>query len=385
LEDLSEHVPAIAPRLAQGLWKPRYSMIDAWRGIAALGVVFYHLGLNRLGFGMSFDLGHASVMVFFVISGYCITASADSCKRNNVGPAGYMWRRVRRIYPPYFFSICFFLATRLVKIWSGWGDDLRRPVLVWVQNLTMTQWFTLVRHPLAYAYGNPALLLTGYWSLDYEEQFYLVMGLILFCAIYFRKGMVLGVVSLMIPALIWNVTHPALFYGFFLEYWIAFAMGSIVFYRLCKAESFGARACVDVTLILFLILAVCRGGISGGNGPWLVYSEWIVTSVFALILIYVRPWDIKFKESTLGLVLGGLGLISYSLYLTHQCVLHASSAVASRLILLGLPRMLEIPIRTAVLCAVAAIFWYFCERPFLNTSVPNQSAAGARPRNGPDQ
>jgi peptidoglycan/LPS O-acetylase OafA/YrhL len=82
-------------------------MLDAWRGLAALGVVLYHLGLYHLGLGMTFDLGHASVMVFFVISGYCIAASAESCRRNNVGPGGYVWRRVRRIYPPYFFPFCF--------------------------------------------------------------------------------------------------------------------------------------------------------------------------------------------------------------------------------------------------------------------------------------
>src|SRR5580704_14100421 len=102
-------------------WEARYAMVDAWRGLAALGVVCYHLGFES---GTDFDLGHACVMVFFVISGYCIAASTESCRRNQVGPGRYMWRRVRRIYPPYFFAICFFAATRLLKMRVGLGEQL---------------------------------------------------------------------------------------------------------------------------------------------------------------------------------------------------------------------------------------------------------------------
>jgi peptidoglycan/LPS O-acetylase OafA/YrhL len=119
-------------------------MVDAWRGLAALGVVCYHLGV---GPGWDFDLGHACVMVFFVISGYCIAASTESCRRNQVSPGGYMWRRVRRIYPPYFFAICFFAATRLVKMQMGMSGELSTSLVAWLQNLTMTQWFSLVFHP----------------------------------------------------------------------------------------------------------------------------------------------------------------------------------------------------------------------------------------------
>ena len=130
-------------------------MVDAWRGLAALGVVLYHVGLQ-----LSFDLGHVCVMIFFVISGYCITASAESCKRNKIGPGGYMWRRIRRIYPPYFFAICFFVATRVVKLRAGLGDQISHSSILWLQNLTMTQWFSLVRHPLSYAYQNQSLFIS---------------------------------------------------------------------------------------------------------------------------------------------------------------------------------------------------------------------------------
>jgi peptidoglycan/LPS O-acetylase OafA/YrhL len=46
--------------------------------------------------------------------------------------------------------------------------------------------------------------------------------------------------------------------------------------------------------------------------------------------------------------------------------LRASSIVASRLIHLGLPQVSEFFLRLIFSCAVATIFWFFCERPFLN-------------------
>jgi len=41
-------------------------MVDGWRGLAALAVVLHHVAAFR------FDLGSPAVMLFFVISGYCI-------------------------------------------------------------------------------------------------------------------------------------------------------------------------------------------------------------------------------------------------------------------------------------------------------------------------
>jgi hypothetical protein len=80
-------------------WPSRYELLDGLRGLAALAVVLHHLRV--------FDGGHFAVMVFFVISGYCITASAESCRRNGLGFGQFMARRIKRIYPlhgaPHFW------------------------------------------------------------------------------------------------------------------------------------------------------------------------------------------------------------------------------------------------------------------------------------------
>src|SRR6202021_2723126 len=129
----------------------------------------YHLGFRL---GPDLDLGNVCVMVFFVISGYCIAASTESCRRNKVSPRLYMWRRVRRIYPPYFFAICFFIATRIIKNFMGMGQQLSTSIIAWIQNLTMTQWFSLIFHPVKPPLDNPTLFVAGSWSLNCAAQLY---------------------------------------------------------------------------------------------------------------------------------------------------------------------------------------------------------------------
>ena len=96
---------------------PRYLTLDHWRGIACLLVVLFHssgvaflsmeasgtqpqqAGLAGLALSIT-RIGWIGVPFFFVISGYAISATADSSRRGRGGPIGYFKRRIRRIYPP---------------------------------------------------------------------------------------------------------------------------------------------------------------------------------------------------------------------------------------------------------------------------------------------
>jgi len=150
-------------------WSERYRMLDAWRGIAATMVVIHHVA--------GIPIGHDAVMLFFVISGYCISASAEVCLTKELAFRTFMWRRVRRIFPPYLLALAFFVATRLLKLAMGGPNDLARTPVEWVQNLTLTQWLTLLFRPTPLAEENPTNFVAAFWSLNYEEQFYLVVAL----------------------------------------------------------------------------------------------------------------------------------------------------------------------------------------------------------------
>jgi peptidoglycan/LPS O-acetylase OafA/YrhL len=231
--------------------------------------------------------------------------------------------------------------------------------------------FSSASHP----FDNSTLFVAGFWSLNYEEQFYLVMGLLMFGAVHLKRNMISAIVAIMIFGFVWNLTHPLVSHGFFWEYWVAFGLGCLVFYRLCKIRGRSARVTIDLAILMLLMFALWRYHLSATFASRWLYVEWIVTSGFALILVLLRGWDKAFKNSRLGVVLGAFGLTSYSLYLTHQFNLGSSSMVASKLIHWGLPQFSEFWIRMVFCCAVGAVFWYCCERPFLNKPLPSRAPA----------
>ncbi len=186
---------------------PRYKSLDLWRGVACLMVVVFHaIGyspyyralvagtepvcgegwLNRLAHVLQAGLSELwlGVPMFFVISGYCISATLDSQRRKPLSVARYFHRRFRRIYPPYWIAlaltagcVALFYFTPLPNLFS----DEAPPFYPW--RLTPAQWLgniTLTETWRYHALGDPPGQFLGImWTLCYEEQFYAVAGLIL--------------------------------------------------------------------------------------------------------------------------------------------------------------------------------------------------------------
>src|SRR5439155_17508769 len=101
--------------------------------------------LLRFGFAQLY-LG---VPLFFVISGYCISATVDSTRRKRQGPGQYFVRRFRRIFPPYWLFLGILALLTVAATWGGWYDLLTRgdcrippPESLagpqWLGNLTLT-------------------------------------------------------------------------------------------------------------------------------------------------------------------------------------------------------------------------------------------------------
>ena len=350
------------------LWNARYGALDGWRGLAALAVVVQHVFHVRIG--------HTAVMLFFVISGYCITASATSCLKRGLGFREFMWRRIRRIYPPYLLAVGYFIATRLIKAGLGGVNQLDLPLHVWIQNFTMTQWLSLLNANYAYAADNPANFVTAYWSLNYEEQFYLVIALMMVASLHLRRSLQFFALPLIGVALLWNVLRPYYSHGIFIEYWLHFGVGLLLFYRLCRMKQRFARRFFDASLV---VLALCSAYVA-----WFVQPDWyykrplgmelFTVAVFGLLLVLLRPLDERFGSLFVGRLLKGLGAISYSLYLIHQCNIRLVEAVAARL----LPANWEWPsmlLQLALHVLLAVPFYFICERPFLNKSLVGDPAS----------
>lgn len=111
LPPADEHAPTAAGERAA---PRRYVALDSLRGVAALGVVLFHLGdagsLARLGFTGS---GWLFVDFFFVLSGFVIAASYGGRLASGFSKARFMALRLGRIYPLHFVVLMAFLLAEV--------------------------------------------------------------------------------------------------------------------------------------------------------------------------------------------------------------------------------------------------------------------------------
>ena len=169
----------------------RLSSIDALRGIAALMVVLHHaLGypdretpLQTLADRLL--PGHLGVVLFFVISGFCIhlrwARALESAQAVGVEWRAFWKRRVRRLYPPYLVALVLSMVVVVVGLLRGVNapslqvyaeGGFGSVALDFFLHATMLHGF----HPVFdRAGGNPPL-----WTLAREEHFYLLYAVLLF-------------------------------------------------------------------------------------------------------------------------------------------------------------------------------------------------------------
>lgn len=357
------------------VWPTRYELLDGLRGLAALAVVLNHLDV------VDSNAGHLAVMVFFVISGYCITASADSCHRNGVGFREFMMRRIRRIYPPYLLAVVFFAVTRMIKVALGGPNVLDRPLIEWVQNLTLTQWVSDLFHPVASPVQNPTLFVVAFWSLNYEEQFYLVMAMALVLMVRKHIPLIATVGIVGIVALTWNWIVPGNWIcGLFIEYWAHFALGSFLFFALTQFTSNSSRIAFVIITALIGVAGLARILLAGSldaNETMRAMTELTFLSFVTLALFFLRPLSHRIGRSPLWKPLAALGAISYSLYLIHQFNLTLVGSITHYMLPKRSPPILVTLTQILLFIALATIFWWCCERPFLRRKPPRLAELGA--------
>jgi peptidoglycan/LPS O-acetylase OafA/YrhL len=94
--------------------------------------------------------GNLGVPMFFVISGYCIAATAQSALERRTPLGTYFWRRFRRIYPPYWIMLGLLIVGFIVfdvLLFPGILSSDPRPRFrpwwfsgtQWLGNLTLTE------------------------------------------------------------------------------------------------------------------------------------------------------------------------------------------------------------------------------------------------------
>lgn len=143
----------------------RLSNLQILRAIAALLVLYFHLG--ALGYSAIAPLaaGNAGVDIFFIISGFIIWATA-----HDAAPGNFAVRRLIRIVPLYWMlTLLLFLAKSLSE-----GDQI--PVSELIKSILFIAYENPGRHPPVSPIIAPG------WTLNMEMFFYLLfaIGLALF-------------------------------------------------------------------------------------------------------------------------------------------------------------------------------------------------------------
>ena len=332
--------------------------IDGLRAFAVLPVIFFHAGFK------TFSGGYVGVDVFFVISGYLITTIIlAELEKGKFSIIDFYDRRARRILPALFIVMIFSLVFGYIWLMP---DEFKN----FGQSLVATSLFSNnILLSLTNGYWNLAnefkpLLHT--WSLNVEEQYYVIVPI--FLIFFWRHGRnsilyflwVIFFSSFFFAIWFVNVSPDLAFFILPTRAW-EICIGALASIYLSRYPSIaynqklsGALSFVGFTLIMISIFSFDSTVLSPS------YLLLIPTTGALLIIIFCQPSTFVFK--ILGnKILVFIGLLSYSLYLWHQPVF-AYLRVNS----LEPPSALNFLAIFPIVFILAFFTWKFVEAPFRN-------------------
>ena len=279
--------------------------IQAMRGVAVLLVLLYHAGLPYL------SAGYLGVDIFFVISGFLITGVIrKGLEAGSFSFFRFYYRRAKRLLPAAYVVIAATVLAAPFFLGELALQDLKAQV---IGALTFTANFVLYGQTGYFEAGGETKALLHFWSLAIEEQYYMVMPLLLFLVP--RRAWLAVVAGLLVVS---GVASPYLaahypdiaFYLPPARIW-ELALGSLG--ALLPARLIGGRllslARIPAILVLLIIPLFPTGLPHPGVDAYLVCLA---------SLIIILGHDRNPAENSLPVRgLAFVGDFSYSLYLVH--------------------------------------------------------------------
>lgn len=360
----------------------RYTLLDLVRGLAALWVFAFHyprwdeLKQNAPLLWNLMKQGHLGVSLFFVVSGYCLMASARSAVRREEPTRTFMRRRLVRIYPPLWCSMILMVALPWIMslVSSLKSDNFETPALDysglgpagWMSQASLLQIFSPGYERIVDKFSA---VNSVYWTLAIEVQFYAIVGL----ALSMKRGLlpvlfittVLGVIAAFIPALYLS--------GIFLPYWPMFAMGVALY--LVSERGWAPPA--TRTSRMFGI-AIFVFGLSAIGLDLFKFHPHAFAALSTAGLYFLRSADDLLTNPAHRLsalpqkALEMLGRVSYSLYLIHAEVMLLVLMVARQF--LSQSSLLGMALTISITVALSYPFYLLCERPFITKPAPKAPA-----------
>lgn len=346
----------------------RIPELDAIRAVAAVLIIVFHYSYPTVLYDrLTCCFGPLALELFFVLSGYLITAIILKNGDKKSFLKSFYVRRGLRIWPVYYLIVFGYMAVLVVK--PGLGHLPSWPYFVTYTQTVPTIWTGKLVEDLVYG-------LEPTWSLSIEEQFYIFWPmLVLFVGIGRSRrltGFMLLVVlgSMLVRGLgVSDHTLPGRSDGFAWGGLLAVLTFSMETRRQARLSGLFISAIV-LSLLVHAFGSLVTGAVFledlavplGGSRVFLFRMSPILA--FGLIGLVVVHSGSRWLAPLRTRWLGNLGKISYGLYLYHLTAL---------LFAIGLLRNLapEAPgLVTQLLAALVALgaataSYHLIEQPFL--------------------
>lgn len=298
--------------------------IELLRGFAVLLVVVHHAQANLISWTTpaltrfySYFGGWVGVDLFFAVSGFVIARSL--VPRLHAQPDGgaarretlsFWMRRAWRLLPSAWLWLLVILLATLTFNSSGVFGSLEANLeasvaaVLQVANIRFAQAF------MQWEYGSSFV----YWSLALEEQFYLLLPLLILLSRRWLPYVLLGLVALQLfmprSVMLMMFRTDALALGVLIALWSAQPS-----YRRLQPALLARRG-LGVGVLLVLLLCLC----ALGSEPLTMFSMRIgAIALLAAALVWIASYDRNFlwPDGAFKRLMIWFGTRSYAIYLTH--------------------------------------------------------------------
>jgi peptidoglycan/LPS O-acetylase OafA/YrhL len=382
----------------EGVARAYYPELDGLRFFAFLAVFIFHNGIPQfprwvnsgveaarkvipgLASGQNVGLnlqqnGWAGVQLFFILSGYLITTLLlrEEHRYGRISLRSFWVRRALRIQPLYFLTL---VLTFFVLPWidgavpsPGYISFLKTH-LVWFL-LYLGNWSMGILGPVPY--DSVSIL----WSVCVEEQFYLLLPIVLvICPRRARMPVVATFIAAAIAGrrLMAKSNINILLFQFGTSTYLDSLFSGVLLALLLDRYppgALGARVAriVQPGLLIALVFVLCRPDLTRktiAHQTWDFVILWLL-GVGLIATLIVRPGALR---SILGYSrLVWLGKISYGLYMFHEIALWTARKVFDAVGWIPNEELLKTILGFALTIVFAAVSYYTFERPFLRRKV----------------
>ncbi len=324
--------------------------IDALRALAVLIVLFSHY-LRDAAISNMHYFGRFGVDLFFVISGFLLTAILVKQKAKNIPKItilkGFFVKRSLRLWPAYFgFLVFLLILSYLTGFWVSKPNDL------WY-------YFTYTINFNFFWEGYKSPSLNHIWSLCVEEQFYLFLP---FVILFFNRRLQIIICSVLFFLSPFILTlYPQAIQRVMVYSNLHTLCGGVLLAIMYKTKYM--RFSIQYASIFFFISLIVAL-ISYMRPNIFIYE----TSV-ALACMFLLLWAVNgFPESISRLcnhnMVLYIGKISYGLYLYHRFLPHFLKPIMRRLDL-NLPPIVLLTLFFILVGGMSVISFEYYEKFFL--------------------